>query len=58
MTQSQLLTSHSPGEEGAYQMQHFVQNQGLNTFRLPVAWQYLVNAKLGEFDQTFSLHRG
>ncbi|THW56644.1 cellulase-domain-containing protein [Aureobasidium pullulans] len=44
---SHSLTFCSPGEEGAYQMQHFVQKQGLNTFRLPVAWQYLVNAKLG-----------
>ncbi|QDS74033.1 hypothetical protein FKW77_009066 [Venturia effusa] len=28
------------------QMQHFV-SVGLNTFRLPVAWQYLVNYQLG-----------
>jgi hypothetical protein len=32
---------------GIQQMQHFVQDDGLNTFRLPVGWQYLVNNKLG-----------
>jgi endoglucanase len=29
------------------QMQHFVKNDGLNTFRLPVSWQFLVNDRLG-----------
>jgi endoglucanase len=29
------------------QMNHFVQQDGLNAFRLPVAWQYLVNNVLG-----------
>ena len=28
-------------------MQHFVHDDGLNIFRLPVAWQYLVNFILG-----------
>ena len=28
-------------------MQHFVSDTGLNAFRLPVGWQYLVNNKLG-----------
>ena len=28
-------------------MKHFVDNDGLNAFRLPVGWQYLVNNKLG-----------
>lgn len=28
-------------------MSHFVTNDGLNAFRLPVGWQYLVNAELG-----------
>ena len=28
-------------------MQHFVTDDGLNTFRLPVGWQYLVNNNLG-----------
>jgi endoglucanase len=29
------------------QMQHFVGNGGLNAFRLPVGWQFLVNNQLG-----------
>lgn len=29
------------------QMQHFVKDDGMNIFRLPVGWQYLVNNKLG-----------
>jgi len=28
-------------------MQHFVKDDGMNIFRLPVGWQYLVNNKLG-----------
>ena len=32
---------------GIQQMEHFVKNDGLNAFRLPVAWQYLVNNVLG-----------
>ena len=28
-------------------MQHFVEDDGLNAFRLPVGWQYLVNNELG-----------
>jgi len=28
-------------------MQHFVKDDGLNAFRLPVAWQFLVNNQLG-----------
>ena len=35
------------GADGAGQMKHFVQNDNLNIFRLPVAWQYLVNNNLG-----------
>ncbi|KAI1635826.1 glycoside hydrolase superfamily [Biscogniauxia mediterranea] len=31
--------------DGAAQMQHFVQNDGLNTFRLPVTWQFLINSR-------------
>lgn len=30
--------------DGAAQMQHFVQQDGLNTFRLPVTWQFLINS--------------
>jgi len=32
---------------GTLQMQHFVNDLGMNAFRLPVAWQYLVNNVLG-----------
>jgi endoglucanase len=32
---------------GIQQMQHFVKDDGLNAFRLPVGWQYLVNNQLG-----------
>lgn len=40
------------GADGISQMQHFV-SIGLNTFRLPVAWQYLVNDNLGgDLDET------
>ncbi|KAL8969767.1 MAG: hypothetical protein Q9183_001839 [Haloplaca sp. 2 TL-2023] len=31
------------GQDGAAQMQHFVTNNRLNAFRLPVGWQYLVD---------------
>ena len=34
-------------------MKHFVEDDGLNAFRLPVAWQYLVNDKVGgDLDET------
>ena len=36
-----------PGAAGIAQMKHFVTDDGLNAFRLPVGWQYLVNNKLG-----------
>jgi endoglucanase len=32
---------------GIQQMQHFVKDDGLNAFRLPVGWQFLVNNNLG-----------
>jgi len=35
------------GPDGAGQMQHFVKNDNMNIFRLPVGWQYLVNNNLG-----------
>lgn len=31
----------------AGQMQHFAKDDGMNMFRLPVGWQYLVNNNLG-----------
>ncbi|RDL29985.1 (Trans)glycosidase [Venustampulla echinocandica] len=34
--------------DGAGQMQHFVEDDQMNIFRLPVSWQYLVNNKLGD----------
>lgn len=44
--------SSCDGADGISQMQHFV-SIGLNTFRLPVAWQYLVNDDLGgDLDET------
>ena len=34
-------------------MKHFVEDDGLNAFRLPVAWQYLVNDNCGgDLDET------
>lgn len=35
------------GADGAGQMQHFVNQDNLNIFRLPVGWQYLLNNNLG-----------
>lgn len=37
----------SSGSDGPGQMAHFVKDDGMNIFRLPVAWQYLVNNNLG-----------
>ena len=35
------------GNDGEGQMQHFVNNDGFNVFRLPVGWQFLTNGVLG-----------
>ncbi|KAJ7098283.1 carbohydrate-binding module family 1 protein/Glycoside hydrolase family 5 protein [Mycena epipterygia] len=35
------------GADGAGQMTHFVNDDGYNTFRLPVGWQFLTNDVLG-----------
>lgn len=41
------------GPDGVAQMTHFVNDDNLNTFRLPVGWQYLLNNNLGgELDAT------
>ncbi|KAI9708369.1 MAG: Endoglucanase EG-II [Bogoriella megaspora] len=40
------LTKTTPPSSGPSQMQHFV-SDGLNAFRLPVGWQYLVNNNVG-----------
>nr|AEM23896.1 endo-1,4-beta-glucanase precursor [Aureobasidium pullulans] len=43
-----------PGTTGQNQMNHFVKDDKLNAFRLPVGWQYLVNSQLGgTLDSTF-----
>ncbi|KAK6001970.1 hypothetical protein QM012_002460 [Aureobasidium pullulans] len=43
-----------PGTTGQAQMNHFVKDDKLNAFRLPVGWQYLVNSQLGgNLDTTF-----
>ena len=40
------------GHDGAGQMQHFVNNDGFNVFRLPVGWQFLTNDVLtGTLDE-------
>ncbi|KAK3370458.1 glycoside hydrolase family 5 protein [Podospora didyma] len=39
--------SNLGGADGVGQMQHFYKDDGMNIFRLPVGWQYLVNNKLG-----------
>ncbi|KAK8089928.1 Endoglucanase EG-II [Apiospora hydei] len=35
------------GPDGVGQMNHFVKDDQMNLFRLPVGWQYLLNNKLG-----------
>ncbi|KAG1741454.1 glycoside hydrolase family 5 protein [Suillus paluster] len=41
------------GVDGLGQMQHFVQNDGYNVFRLPVGWQYLTyNQMTGVLNET------
>lgn len=42
-----LSTSADATGDGPGQMSHFVTKDKLNIFRLPVAWQYLVNNQLG-----------
>ncbi|TAQ85999.1 hypothetical protein B7494_g5658 [Chlorociboria aeruginascens] len=41
------LYSIAPPTNGAAQMSHFVNDDHLNLFRLPVGWQYLVGSTLG-----------
>ncbi|TVY93880.1 Endoglucanase EG-II [Lachnellula willkommii] len=40
------------GPDGAGQMSHFVKDDNLNIFRLPVTWQYLSDSNVGTFDTT------
>ncbi|KAF4625619.1 hypothetical protein G7Y89_g12550 [Cudoniella acicularis] len=37
----------SPGPDGAGQMAHFVKDDHMNIFRLPVGWQYITGGNLG-----------
>ncbi|PMD25981.1 glycoside hydrolase family 5 protein [Hyaloscypha hepaticicola] len=37
--------------DGAGQMEHFVKDDGMNIFRLPVSWQYLTNNVIGPLDK-------
>jgi aryl-phospho-beta-D-glucosidase BglC (GH1 family) len=37
----------SPGQAGIDQIKHFIVDSGMNAFRLPVSWQYLLNNNLG-----------
>ncbi|RFU31855.1 hypothetical protein B7463_g4482, partial [Scytalidium lignicola] len=46
-TQAYPPLSSLGGPDGIGQMQHFVTDDNLNVFRLPVGWQYLVNNQLG-----------
>ncbi|KAL9614684.1 MAG: hypothetical protein Q9167_000813 [Letrouitia subvulpina] len=41
------------GQDGAAQMLHFVKDDGLNVFRLPVGWQYIVDAPGGTLNANF-----
>ncbi|EFQ26994.1 cellulase [Colletotrichum graminicola M1.001] len=43
----QLPLSSLGGGDGEGQMKHFVQDDKLNMFRLPIGWQFLVNNQLG-----------
>ncbi|KAI1075401.1 glycoside hydrolase family 5 protein [Whalleya microplaca] len=41
-----------PLDDGAAQMQHFVEDDGMSLLRLPISWQFLVNNRLGDLDQS------
>ncbi|KAI0134673.1 glycoside hydrolase family 5 protein [Xylariales sp. AK1849] len=47
ITQATPPLTELGGPDGAGQMQHFVTDDKMNIFRLPVAWQWLVNNQLG-----------
>ncbi|OIW26339.1 cellulase, partial [Coniochaeta ligniaria NRRL 30616] len=44
---TQLPLSSLGGGDGAGQMKHFVDDDEMNMFRIPISWQFLVNNKLG-----------
>lgn len=47
LTQLPLSSFGMGGGDGEGQMKHFTQNDGMNIFRLPISWQFLVNNNLG-----------
>ncbi|KUJ16625.1 cellulase-domain-containing protein [Mollisia scopiformis] len=47
ISSAQIPLSTLGGGDGLGQMQHFVADNQMNIFRLPVSWQYLVNNQLG-----------
>ncbi|CAJ2510918.1 Uu.00g065430.m01.CDS01 [Anthostomella pinea] len=44
-SQGPVVTLGEGHSDGGAQMVHFSQNDGLNTFRLPVTWQFLINSR-------------
>ncbi|KAI0472569.1 glycoside hydrolase family 5 protein [Xylariaceae sp. FL0804] len=51
-TQTDPPLSSLGGADGAGQMSHFVNDDGMNIFRLPVGWQYLSSTAGGTLDST------
>lgn len=39
-----MASLNKGNSDGGAMMQHFAQQDGLNTFRLPVTWQFLINS--------------
>jgi hypothetical protein len=53
LDKSLTTLTHPLGIDGLGQMQHFVNDDGYNVFRLPVGWQYLTNDQMvGVLDET------
>ncbi|KAI0389756.1 glycoside hydrolase family 5 protein [Xylariaceae sp. FL0594] len=46
-----------PLSDGPKQINHFVKEDGINLFRLPTSWQFLVNDKLGADLDTINLSK-
>ncbi|KAH8903826.1 cellulase [Coniochaeta sp. PMI_546] len=44
---TQLPLNNLGGGDGAGQMKHFVKDDQVNMFRIPISWQFLTNNKLG-----------
>jgi endoglucanase len=45
-----------PPSDGNQQMEHFIADDGMNVFRLPVSWQYLINNNLAANQLIFSAY--